>query len=40
MLSKNPANRPQTMQDVYKSLRGIKVFNRAPTPPAAVEKSK
>jgi serine/threonine protein kinase len=39
MLSKNPAHRPQTMQDVSKLLRGMRVFNRTPSPPA-VEKSK
>jgi eukaryotic-like serine/threonine-protein kinase len=38
MLSKNPANRPQTMHDVSQALRGMKVFNRPPT--AAVEKTK
>jgi eukaryotic-like serine/threonine-protein kinase len=42
MLSKNPANRPKTMTDVSKALKGIKVFNRPPTIPtaAAAEKSK
>ncbi len=39
MLSKNPANRPQTMHDVSQALRGMKVFNRPPTP-SAVEKNK
>lgn len=35
MLAKKPASRPQTMSDVLKSLRGMKVFNRTPSPPAA-----
>jgi serine/threonine protein kinase len=39
MLSKNPAGRPPTMQDVAKALRGMKIYHRAPSPPT-VEKSK
>ncbi len=37
MLAKNPANRPQTMQDVYKSMRGIKVFNLRSDAPSGRE---
>jgi eukaryotic-like serine/threonine-protein kinase len=39
MLSKDPAARPKTMHDVSQTLRGMKVFNRAPSPPQ-LEKSK
>jgi serine/threonine protein kinase len=39
MLSKKPTHRPPTMHDVSQTLRGMKVFNRTPSPPA-VEKSK
>jgi serine/threonine protein kinase len=35
MLSKNPASRPQTMSDVSKAMRGMKVYNRPPVAPTA-----
>ncbi len=35
MLAKDPANRPQSMDDVLKSLKAVKVFIRAPQPPKA-----
>jgi serine/threonine protein kinase len=41
MLAKKPANRPQSMSDVAKSFKGIKVYNRPPPVPAvAAEKSR
>lgn len=35
MLAKNPANRPQTMSDVAKTMRSIKIYNRPPVAPPA-----
>jgi serine/threonine protein kinase len=36
MLSKNPAQRPQSMSDVVRALRGMQVYNRIPDRPDAV----
>jgi serine/threonine protein kinase len=39
MLSKKPANRPQSMNEVLRKLRSMQVFNRIPQPPV-MQKSK
>lgn len=36
MLSKNPAQRPQSMNDVVRALHGMQVYNRIPDRPDAV----
>ncbi len=39
MLAKDPANRPQSMNDVSKALKNMKVFIRMPTPSKTEEKT-
>jgi serine/threonine protein kinase len=40
MLSKNPAQRPQSMGDVVRALHGLQVFNRIPDRPVAAKSAK